>query len=141
MTFESILPTGSNTPLCGHLSDYLFNMSALNRSQAKKQWRQAIKQAWNNCCAYCGKPPIHDSSLTIDHIKPKSKGGSDFTNNVTPACLKCNHSKGSTDWIKWYRQQPFYSKYRESCIKYWLSCDHANFFYLTTKVYVQNCLQ
>ena len=107
-------------PLYRCSSDYLFNMSALSNKEAKRQWRQSIKQAWNNCCAYCGKPPIDDSSLTIDHIRPKSKGGSDYTHNVTPACLACNHAKGSSDWIEWYRQQSFYSYLREYKIKKWL---------------------
>lgn len=116
--------TGSSVrgfdPLHQHISDYLFDMSALTRKEAKKLWRDSIKQAWNNCCAYCGKPPIDDLSLTIDHIRPKSKGGHDCTSNVTPACLECNHSKGSTDWLEWYRIQPFYSELREYKIRKWL---------------------
>lgn len=111
----------------GHVSDYLYNMSALTRKEAKKLWRDSIKQAWNNCCAYCGKPPIADASLTIDHIRPKSKGGSDSTSNVTPACLSCNHSKGSYNWQEWYQKQPFYSLQRENRIQQWLNSGQGNF--------------
>jgi hypothetical protein len=110
-------------PLYECSSDYLYNMSALTRKEARRLWRQSIKEAWGNKCAYCGNPPIDDSSLTIDHVRPKSKGGSDKTSNVTPACLCCNHSKGSEDWISWYRRQEFYSVYREWRIRQWLASD------------------
>ena len=114
-------------PVLGHVSDYLYNMSALTRKEAKKLWRDSIKQAWNNCCAYCGKPPIADASLTIDHIRPKSKGGSDSTSNVTPACLSCNHSKASHDWQEWYKRQHFYDLQREQRIQQWLNSGQGNF--------------
>lgn len=115
---------GDVYPLYEHSSDYLSNMSALTRKEARRQWRESIKQAWNHCCAYCGKPPIDDSSLTIDHIRPKSKGGSDRTNNVTPACVSCNHSKASSDWVEWYREQSFYDVNAEWRIKQWLNNDY-----------------
>lgn len=33
--------------------------------------------------------------MTVDHIWPKSKGGSDKIENLTPACNRCNTEKGS----------------------------------------------
>jgi 5-methylcytosine-specific restriction endonuclease McrA len=42
-------------------------------------------------CQYCGDRR-HD--LTIDHIIPRSKGGTDSWENVVAACLKCNVKKG-----------------------------------------------
>lgn len=102
-------------------SDYLFNMSALNRREARQQWRDAIKQAWNNCCAYCGKPPIDDSSLTIDHVKPKCRGGEDRTSNVIPACYACNAAKGSQHWEEFLKNSEFYSIEAEIRIREWLS--------------------
>jgi len=116
-----------NVPLYLHVSDYLYDMLALKHKEAKRLWRQAIKSAWNNCCAYCGNPPIDNASLTIDHIRPKSKGGSDSTNNVTPACLKCNHSKGSENWLEWYQRQSFYDINRENRIKEWLKTGQGNY--------------
>jgi hypothetical protein len=108
-------------PLYQYPSDYLSNMSALTRKEARKQWIESIKRAWNYRCAYCGKPPIDDLSLTIDHIRPKSRGGPDRTNNITPACVSCNHSKASQDWKTWYRQQSFYSPIAEWRIGQWLN--------------------
>lgn len=42
-------------------------------------------------CQYCGDRR-HD--LTIDHIVPRSRGGTDSWENVVAACLKCNVKKG-----------------------------------------------
>lgn len=80
-------------------ADYLFNLLAMNSSDAKRMWRAAIKEQWDNRCAYCGS----DHNLTLDHIHPKTKGGNDRTSNVVPACRNCNQSKGSSQWLSWFR--------------------------------------
>jgi 5-methylcytosine-specific restriction endonuclease McrA len=95
-------------------------MDCLNKREAKRLWRKSIKDAWDNRCCFCGEPPIDDASLTIDHIKPRSKGGEDCTRNCTPCCLQHNQSKGSSEWREWYRAQPFYEEWREQRIDYWL---------------------
>lgn len=100
--------------------DYLYNLEAMTRKEAKHLWRQSIKDAWNNCCAYCGEPPIDDKSLTVDHVKPKAKGGEDRTSNCVPACKRCNHSKGSEDWMQWFSRQSFYSEKAVRRIKIWI---------------------
>lgn len=102
---------------------YLAAMECLTSSEAKRQWRKAIKNAWNNRCCFCGQPPISDRSLTIDHLKPRSKGGENISKNCLPACLEHNRSKGSEDWRPWFRSQPFYDKIREARILFWL--DHS----------------
>ena len=109
-------------PVYERVSDYLHNMSALTRGEARRQWRQSIKDAWNNRCAYCGSTPIVDESLelTIDHVRPKSSGGEDKTSNCIPACQRCNQDKSSQDWVAWYRMQPFYSIAAEWRIQQWL---------------------
>jgi len=99
-------------------------MEALTSSEAIRLWRKSIKESWCNCCAYCGNPPIDDNSLTLDHVKPRSRGGEDLTSNIVPADYRCNASKGSTeDWKDWYREQDFYEEWREYRIQYWL--DHG----------------
>jgi len=106
------------------------NMSALTRREARQQWRDSIKEAWNNRCAYCGRPPIADESLTeltMDHVRPKSRGGEDRTTNVIPACAACNSAKSSIEWVAWFRMQPFYTIEAEWRIRQWLSGDMKDF--------------
>lgn len=47
-------------------------------------------------CAYCGKTPP-EVSLEVDHIHPKSKGGSDDLNNLLTACFNCNRGKSNIE--------------------------------------------
>lgn len=114
-------------PLYERVSDYVFNMSALTRKEARHIWRESIKEAWCNRCAYCSRPPIDNASLTIDHIRPKCRGGEDRTSNVIPACASCNSAKGSEDWLQWYKRQDFYCVQSEWRIRQWLRSDMANF--------------
>jgi hypothetical protein len=45
-------------------------------------------------CVYCGKP-----ADSVDHIMPRSRGGSDTIDNLAPACMDCNRrKKDKLDW-------------------------------------------
>ncbi len=44
-------------------------------------------------CQYCGAQPGR-AELTIDHIVPRSRGGTTTWENVTTACGPCNRRKG-----------------------------------------------
>lgn len=54
--------------------------------------REAILEHWGRECAYCGEKHL---PLEIEHIKPKSKGGSDRFSNLTLSCHDCNQAKGN----------------------------------------------
>lgn len=43
-------------------------------------------------CAYCGKTPPA-VTLEVDHIEPRSKGGTDAIVNLLTACFDCNRGK------------------------------------------------
>ncbi|RLT39741.1 MAG: HNH endonuclease [Chloroflexi bacterium] len=45
-------------------------------------------------CQYCGDTPGR-YELTVDHVLPRSKGGDHNWTNLTTACKRCNHKKGS----------------------------------------------
>ncbi|MBK1734745.1 HNH endonuclease [Halorhodospira abdelmalekii] len=53
--------------------------------------REYLLEKWQRCCAYCGATQV---PLEIDHIHPKSRGGSDRVSNLTLACRECNQAKG-----------------------------------------------
>jgi hypothetical protein len=45
-------------------------------------------------CTYCGVSG-NEAELEVDHIIPKSKGGSHHISNLTTACRKCNQKKSN----------------------------------------------
>lgn len=98
-------------------SEYLYNLYTCNSSEAKRLWRQTIKEKWNNKCAYCEST----EDLTLDHVIPQSKGGVDFSTNVVCCCKSCNASKSHFDWETWYEEQEFFSEERKQKISKWLS--------------------
>ena len=54
--------------------------------------REYLLEKWHRKCAYCGKKDI---PLEIEHIIPKSRGGSNRVDNLTLSCKKCNLKKGN----------------------------------------------
>ena len=54
--------------------------------------RKNIFQRDNNSCQYCGQK---NKKLSIDHVFPRSRGGTDNWENVITACLQCNVMKGN----------------------------------------------
>lgn len=46
-------------------------------------------------CYLCGRTDLKDSEIHLDHLTPLSRGGSHTKKNVSVACARCNHSKGS----------------------------------------------
>jgi 5-methylcytosine-specific restriction endonuclease McrA len=54
--------------------------------------REYLLEKWGRQCIYCHAKNI---PLQIDHIVPRSLGGSDRVDNLTLACSPCNQKKGS----------------------------------------------
>ncbi|HTP79622.1 MAG TPA: HNH endonuclease [Bacteroidota bacterium] len=53
--------------------------------------RKNILRRDSHRCQYCGKA---DLTLTVDHVIPKARGGSDTWENLVAACVHCNNRKG-----------------------------------------------
>jgi len=49
-------------------------------------------------CCYCGHALEQDAKLTLDHLKPYTKGGSNDARNLATCCLRCNSARGSRAW-------------------------------------------
>jgi 5-methylcytosine-specific restriction endonuclease McrA len=68
----------------------------LKMSTAERLWkmpsvsRRELLRRDGHRCQYCGS----SKQLTIDHIIPRSKGGTHTWDNVAIACETCNHKKG-----------------------------------------------
>lgn len=52
-------------------------------------------------CSYCGVV----AELTLDHLFPKSRGGSDSGDNLVYCCQKCNSSKRDKDYFEWVNEK------------------------------------
>jgi 5-methylcytosine-specific restriction endonuclease McrA len=65
--------------------------------------KEYLLQKWNRKCAYCG---VENVPIEVEHIQPKSKGGSDRVSNLTLACHKCNQAKGNQDIQKFLSKKP-----------------------------------
>jgi 5-methylcytosine-specific restriction endonuclease McrA len=52
------------------------------------------------CCVYCGKSAVDGVCLSVafhlDHVYPRSRGGSDLMSNLATACSDCNAGKGDS---------------------------------------------
>jgi 5-methylcytosine-specific restriction endonuclease McrA len=65
--------------------------------------REYLLQKWNRTCGYCG---VTDTRLEVEHITPRSKGGSDRVSNLTIACVSCNQTKGNRDIREFLTDKP-----------------------------------
>ncbi|MDF3146210.1 MULTISPECIES: RNA-guided endonuclease IscB [unclassified Streptomyces] len=65
--------------------------------------RQYLLEHWGRACAYCGASGV---PLQVEHIRPRSRGGSDRVSNLTLACRPCNHAKGSLSVEKFLKDKP-----------------------------------
>lgn len=54
--------------------------------------REYLLEKWKRECAYCGTSNVR---LEIDHIVPKSLGGTNRVDNLAISCRSCNELKGN----------------------------------------------
>ncbi|WP_436890271.1 RNA-guided endonuclease IscB [Nocardiopsis dassonvillei] len=52
--------------------------------------REYLLAKFGRTCAYCGATGV---PLNIDHVRPRSRGGSDRVSNLVLACVPCNQAK------------------------------------------------
>ncbi|BAZ19436.1 HNH endonuclease (plasmid) [Kalymmatonema gypsitolerans NIES-4073] len=65
--------------------------------------REYLLEKWNRQCAYCG---VKDVPFQVEHIHPRSKGGSNSITNLTLSCEKCNVKKGTKDIKDFLKKDP-----------------------------------
>jgi len=54
--------------------------------------RRNILKRDGNRCMYCG---TSEGRMTVDHVMPRLRGGSDTWENLVCACHRCNNRKGN----------------------------------------------
>lgn len=65
-------------------------------SRLTQEQRAFVKQRAGGCCEYCfSQVAFCPDPFSIEHIVPRSKGGSNDLDNLAIACQGCNNSKYS----------------------------------------------
>ena len=59
---------------------------------------QYVKQCYGWRCWYCPR-----LATTVDHYRPKSRGGSGSIENLRPCCGPCNEAKADIPPSEWHR--------------------------------------
>ena len=70
----------------------IFGVSYQQGELAGYEVREYLLEKWQRRCAYCGKTDI---PLEVEHIVPKSRGGSNRVSSLTLACHQCNERKAN----------------------------------------------
>jgi len=79
--------------------------AARNRQEAwtgmnwiRREKRLAIYLRDGMACCYCGEGVENGAQLTLDHLTPASRGGSNAASNLVTACKRCNSARGARSW-------------------------------------------
>ncbi|MFC7603045.1 RNA-guided endonuclease IscB [Streptosporangium amethystogenes subsp. fukuiense] len=65
--------------------------------------REYLLAKWERTCAYCGASGV---PLNLDHLHPRSRGGSDRISNLAVACIPCNQAKAATPVQEFLADRP-----------------------------------
>ena len=87
---------------------------ATREQHAARQGRESVRKrigvrvsraiaARDNCrCIYCGATAEQSGShLHLDHLRPRSQGGSDSARNLVTACRRCNSARQDMTVAQW----------------------------------------
>ena len=65
--------------------------------------REYLLEKWGRKCTYCS---LENVPLQVEHIVPKSAGGSSRISNLCLACQKCNQKKGTQSIQQFLAKKP-----------------------------------
>ncbi len=65
--------------------------------------REYLLEKYDRTCQYCS---VRNIPLEVEHIIPKSKGGSNRVSNLTLSCRKCNEKKGNKPIEEFLKRKP-----------------------------------
>ena len=67
--------------------------------------RAAVLQRDGNKCVYCNRSGKRQH-LELDHVVPRSNGGTDRYDNLVAACRPCNQKRGNQPVEQWLKHRP-----------------------------------
>ena len=85
----------------GHASWFVHVYIKDCKVETWKSTAEKLKLQNGTRCVYCGA----DAEISIDHMIPRIKGGTDISDNLVCACKTCNSSKGKKDLMEWYNDK------------------------------------
>lgn len=65
--------------------------------------REYLLEKWGRKCVYCDAENV---PLEVEHLVPRSRGGSNRVSNLTLACRPCNQKKGTQDVREFLAHDP-----------------------------------
>jgi 5-methylcytosine-specific restriction endonuclease McrA len=68
-------------------------------------------------CVYCGRTS-QEATLEVDHIIPRSKGGSNLPTNLVTACYECNMGKSDNELNHELWSMLFHRIYKNASMAY-----------------------
>ncbi|WP_267883810.1 RNA-guided endonuclease IscB [Streptomyces cellulosae] len=81
----------------------LFGIEYQRGTLAGYELRNYLLDQWGRCCAYCGRSGL---PLEVEHIQPRSSGGTNRVSNLTLSCKPCNQAKGARPIEDFLRERP-----------------------------------
>ncbi len=66
----------------------------MNGSRYRRRVRRAKLEIQGGRCFYCGAL-VEEGQVTLDHVEPRSRGGSGRWSNLVASCRPCNEAKRS----------------------------------------------
>lgn len=78
------------------------------------------------CCIQLNFASGQSNSVSVDHIIPKSKGGTSGQVNSFMVCARCNSERGDTNFMEWVTRKDFPRRewhaylYKEACYYFML---------------------
>jgi 5-methylcytosine-specific restriction endonuclease McrA len=82
----------------------------VSRGIRRKVYEMNLVKHGEYTCEYCNKKPLYrnqsgeshmqDNTITVDHIIPFSKGGSNKMDNLIACCFECNNKKADNLYVR-----------------------------------------
>lgn len=71
--------------------------------------RHQLHHAQKGKCHYCDRPmikaPNYPMSVTVEHLVPKSRGGTNQPHNIVGACSRCNNLRGDMPYAEFVERR------------------------------------
>lgn len=77
------------------------NQRRMNQKKLNEKYFPILLRTYGAICWYCGLD-LTNKTRVIEHIVPKSRGGTDDWDNLALACHFCNSAKRTMDLEEFY---------------------------------------